>query len=217
MFIGLIYDSFPVNLSISQFDSVVVLISELVSANHSLLAELPIPQFALAVGLSSDCSELSIPQSTLLILLNVSVSIRILLLLINEQIFYTLFDIFKYICDYSEGKQRVRLYIDIVKQASNIFDLDSAFTVSLINAVKKNKSWVIEKWSKNEVKELLAPFSCYIKADQIGKTRHDRALKTIIKHWGPKITSFFRSQNKSVKTLCQLANLSTNSFIYCDA
>ena len=58
-----------------------------------------------------------------------------------------------------EGEERVPLYLDIVKQASKIFDLGSAFAAGLIKAVKKDKSWAIEKWSKHDVGELLAPLS----------------------------------------------------------
>lgn len=67
------------------------------------------------------------------------------MLLFKRQIFYTLTDVSKYIHDYPKGERRVRLYLDIVKQASNIFDLGSIYTVGLIKAVKKDKSWAIEK------------------------------------------------------------------------
>lgn len=118
----------------------VVPTSEPVSVNHRLLVELSILQFALIVVFLSDLSKLSILQPALLVLLNVSLPIKILLLLFNKQIFYTLFDVLEHICDYPKSEKCVRLYIDIIKQASNIFDLGSAFTVGLIKAVKKNKS-----------------------------------------------------------------------------
>lgn len=70
---------------------------------------------------------------------------KILLLLFDGQIFYTLFDIIEHIRDYLEGEKHVCVYLDIVKQASNIFDLGSAFAIGLIKAIKNNKSWAIEK------------------------------------------------------------------------
>ena len=63
---------------------------------------------------------------------------RILLLSFNGQIFYTIFDVFEHICDYLKGKKYARLYLDIVKQASNMFDLDSAFETGLIKTLKKD-------------------------------------------------------------------------------
>lgn len=84
-------------------------------------------------------------------------------------------NVFDYICDYPESKKHVQLYLNVVKQASNIFDLSSAFVVGVIKAIKNDKSWVIKKWSKHKVEKLLAPFSYHIKADQIGGTRYDGA------------------------------------------
>lgn len=142
---------------------------------------------------------------------------RILLLLFNRQIFYILSNVFDNIRDYPESKKRIQLYLNVVKQASNIYDLSSAFAVGLIKAIKKDKSWAIKKWSKHEFEKLLAPLSCHIKADQIGRTRFDGALKTITKYWGPGITGFFWNQNKNEKTLCQFVYFLINSFTYCDA
>lgn len=129
-----------------------------------------------------DFSELFISQPATLIFLNVSVPTKILLLLFNGQIFYTLSNVLKYICDYLKSEERVYLYLDIVKQASNIFDLGLAFVAGLIKAVKKDKSLAIEKWLKHEFEKLIALFSRYVKADRIRKTCHNKALKTIIKH-----------------------------------
>lgn len=134
------HDSLPVNLSIFQFDLAVVPTSEPASANHSLLAELLIPQFAFAIIPLSDLIELSIFQPALLVLLSVSIPMRILLLFFNGQIFYTLSNVLEHICDYPKGEKRMRLYLDIVKQASNIFDPRSIFATDPIKAVKKDKS-----------------------------------------------------------------------------
>lgn len=65
---------------------------------------------------------------------------RILLLVFNGQIFYILSNILKHICDYPEDEKRMYLYLDIVKQVSNIFDLGSVFVTDLIKVVKKDKS-----------------------------------------------------------------------------
>lgn len=140
LFISLIHDNLLVNLSISQFDMAIVPTSEPASANYSLFAELSTPQFVSAIVPLSDPAELSIPQPALLVLLNVFVSTKILLLLFNKQIFYTLSNVLKYICNSLEVKKRVHLYLDIVKQALNIFDLGSVFAAGLINAIKKDKS-----------------------------------------------------------------------------
>lgn len=170
LFIGRMHDSLSVNLFISQFDLAVVHTSELATANHSLLIELSIPQFDLAIVPLSVLLKLSIARSILLVSLSVFVPMRILLLLLNRQIFYTLSNVFEHICDYLKGEKRILLYINIIKQASNIFHLGLAFATGLIKTVKKDKSWPIEKCSKHKNKEFLAPLFCHVKADRIGKT-----------------------------------------------
>lgn len=69
-----------------------------------------------------------------------------------------------------------------MKQALNFFDLGLAFAISLIKDVKIDKSWAIEKYSKNKFKKLLKPFFCHIKAEQIRKTYFNRVLKITRKH-----------------------------------
>lgn len=64
---------------------------------------------------------------------------------------------------------------------------------------------------------MLAPLSRHIRAHRIGKIRHKRAFKMINKYCGLDVTGFFRSHNKSKKTLRQLSHLGTNCFLYCDA
>ena len=58
------------------------------------------------------------------------------MLLFNRQIFYTLSDNFKYICDYPESEECVCLYLNY-KTSSNIIDLGLAFALGLIKAIKK--------------------------------------------------------------------------------
>lgn len=70
-------------LFISQFDLPIVLMSESVSTNYSLLVELSIPRFALAIAPLLDPFELSIPRPALLVLLSISIPTRILSLLFN--------------------------------------------------------------------------------------------------------------------------------------
>lgn len=79
-------------------------------------------------------------------------------------------DVLKHIYDYPEGKERICLYMDIMKQALNIFDLGLVFAAGLIKVLKKDKSWTIEKWSKYKIKKLLALLFRHVKADRIGKT-----------------------------------------------
>ena len=74
-----------------------------------------IPQFASAIIPLLDPAKLSIPQWAPLVLLSISVPMRILLLLFNRQIFYTLSNVLKYICDYPKVEEHVYLYLDIVK------------------------------------------------------------------------------------------------------
>lgn len=56
------------------------------------------------------------------------------------------------------------VYIDIVKQTSNTFNLGVTFAMDLIYVIKKDKSFAIELWIKKNVKYFLLPFDRHIKA-----------------------------------------------------
>lgn len=73
------------------------------------------------------------------------------------------------------------VYIDVIRQGSNIFDLGAAFAFGLINAIKKDKGFVMSSWTKEHVKQLLVPLDHHVKAARIGNTRRGRALKMINK------------------------------------
>lgn len=109
------------------------------------------------------------------------------------------------------------LYFDIVRQVNKMFDIGAVFALGLINAIKKDKSFEIELWTKNQVNLLVALIKCHVKAARIGKSRHEEMLKTINKCSGLEITGFFHSCNESEKTLCQLAHLSSHCFPYHEA
>lgn len=106
---------------------------------------------------------------------------HILTMLFNERQFSTLSDVLAHISDYSERENRVAVYINIVRQPSNIFDLGAAFALGLMHAIKKNKSFAIGLWTKKNVKQLLPPFNRHVKAARLGKTQCEGALKTINK------------------------------------
>ena len=78
--------------------------------------------------------------SALLLMSSGSDSLKTLLLMFNGYIFYLLSNGIAQICDYPEGKERIALYIDVIKQVEKIFDLRSAFVEGLIKAIKKDKS-----------------------------------------------------------------------------
>lgn len=63
----------------------------------------------------------------------------------NKSSILFLSNVLKHVCDYLGNEEYMRLYLDIVEEALNIFDLGSAFAMSLIKAVKKDKSWAIKK------------------------------------------------------------------------
>ena len=140
-----------------------------------------------------------------------------LLLHFNGYTFNTLSGVLDHIWDFPEGVERVPLYLEIVRQASTIFGLSSAFSKGLIKAMKKDKSWSIANWTKQDVKELLAPIARHVRADQTGRNRREGALGTITKHWGPDVTGFFRSRDESEKCLRQIAHIACNYFSYSDA
>lgn len=139
-------------------------------------------------------SAISVPPSTLL-------------LHFNGRAFSTLSAVFDHICEFPEGEARVPLYLEIVQQASNLFQLSSAFSQGLVTAIKQDKSWEIVKWTKEDVRKLLAPLSRHISADRLGRNRREGALSTINRQWGPDITDFFRSLNESEKCLRQIAHI----------
>ena len=89
-----------------------------------------------------------------------------------------------FIFDYSEGKGHVAIYINLVRQVSNIFDLGAAFALGLIHAIEKGKSFAMRLWTKENVKQLLLPLNRHVKAARLGKTRRKKALKTINKVLG---------------------------------
>lgn len=72
------------------------------------------------------------------------VLIYIFLLLFNKHQFYYLFDIYLHIYNYFKGQNHVNLYIDVVCQITQIFDMGTAFALGLVNAIKKNKSFEME-------------------------------------------------------------------------
>lgn len=133
----------------------------------------------------------------------------------NKRQFSILSDVLAYISDYSERKDCVAVYINIVRQPSNIFDLGAAFALGLMHAIKKNKSFAIELWIKKNVKQLLLPFDYHVKAARLGRTQCEKVLKTINKCWDLKVTGFFCSHNESEKILRQLAYLISYCFSYC--
>lgn len=98
------------------------------------------------------------------------VSSHTLSLSFNGRQFYSLSDVLAHISDYPEGEDRVAVYIDVVRQASNIFDLGASFALGLMNAIKKDKSFAMALWTKKHVKQLLVPLNRNVKAARIGKT-----------------------------------------------
>lgn len=91
-------------------------------------------------------------------------------MLFNRRQFCTLSDMLIYISDYLEEENYVAVYIDVVRQASNIFDLGVVFVLSLIYAIKKNKSFAVELSTKENVKQLLLPLDCHMNAIRFGRT-----------------------------------------------
>lgn len=64
----------------------------------------------------------------------------------------------------------MNLYVDIVCQVTQIFDMGMTFALGLVNAMKKNKSFEIELWTKDQINLLMAPIERYIRAARMGKT-----------------------------------------------
>lgn len=92
-----------------------------------------------------------------------------LLLSFNRRQFYYLSDILAYICIYLIKQNYIYLYIDIVRQAIQIFHISVTFTSGLINNIKKNKSFEMKLQTKNQVNLLVAPIKYYIKAIKVEK------------------------------------------------
>lgn len=128
----------------------------------------------------------------------------------NGATFFSLSSLVNHLLDYPEGEQRVDVMVDVVEQTTAIFEFGSAFTAGLVKAIRKDKSWAIVKWSKNDVNELVAPLTRHICADGANRNRREGVLSTITKHWGPAVTGFFRSRNESEKCLRQIAHLASS-------
>lgn len=101
-------------------------------------------------------------------------------MLFNRRQFSTLSDVLAHISDYPEGKDCVTVYINVVKQASNIFNVGTVFVLGLMHAIKKNKSFAMGLQTKENVKQLLLPFDRHVKVARLGKTQREEALKTVM-------------------------------------
>lgn len=64
----------------------------------------------------------------------------------------------------------MHLYINVACQANQIFDMGVTLTLGLINAIKKDKSFEMELWIKDQVNLLVAPIKYHIKAARVGKS-----------------------------------------------
>lgn len=106
-----------------------------------------------------------------------------------------------------EGEERVRMYLDIVKQATKILSQGAAFACDLIKAIRMDPSGGIADWSKKDVDEALDPIARHICADKVDRTRRTGALSTINRYWDENVTGHYRSLDKSGKCLRQIAYL----------
>lgn len=61
----------------------------------------------------------------------------------NWQLFYILADILTHISDYLNSEECIFLYINIIEQATKIFNQRLMFADNLIKALKKNRSFTI--------------------------------------------------------------------------
>ncbi len=64
----------------------------------------------------------------------------------------------------------MHLYVNIVRQTIQVFDIGVAFVSGLINAIKKDKSFEKELWTKNQVNLLIAPIERYVKVTIVGRS-----------------------------------------------
>lgn len=74
------------------------------------------------------------------------------------------------------------LYVNVVYQATQIFDIGAAFALGLINIIKKDKSFETELWTKNQVNLLIVHIKYYMKATKVGRSQHKKMLKMINKY-----------------------------------
>lgn len=118
-----------------------------------------------------------------------------------------------------EGEKRIRMYLDIVKQATKILSQGAAFACDRIKAIRMDSSSGIADWSKKDVDEALDPISRHACADKVGRTRRTGALSTINRYWGENATGHYQSLDKSEKCLRQIAYLAARPQIqsYSDA
>lgn len=174
---------------------------------------------AIAISIQSSRFKFLAPVASLLssILFHRLILSHVLSLSFNGWQFYYLSNVFLHICNYPEGQDHVILYINVVRQTTQIFDMDAVFTLGLINAIKKDKSFEIELWIKHQVDLFVAFIKCYVKAARVGKSQCKEALKIINRCWGSEITDFFHSCNESEKIFYQLGHLLNNSFLYYEA
>ena len=75
-----------------------------------------------------------------------------------------------YIFDFLEKEDCMAIYIDVVRQVSNIFDLGTAFLLGLIYTIKKDKSLAMGLWIKENVKQLLIFLDRHVKVFRLKKT-----------------------------------------------
>lgn len=80
------------------------------------------------------------------------VSLHILTMLFNKRQFFILSDVLAHIFDYPKGKDHVAVYINDVRQVSDIFDLGAVFAFGLMHAIKKNKGFAMGLWTTENIK-----------------------------------------------------------------
>lgn len=66
-----------------------------------------------------------------------------------------------------------------MRQTNQIFDMGATFTLELINTIKKDKSFEMKLWIKDQMNLLIAPIKRHVKAARMRMSQREKALKTI--------------------------------------
>lgn len=146
----------------------------------SILATLALPVRALDVpAVSTQSSLFGPPALVASISISTYISSHTLSLFCDECQFHCWSDVLTHICNYPKRQDRMHSYDNVVRQATQIFNINVVFALVLINAIMKDKSFEMELWTKNQVNQLVAPIKRHVKATRVGRSRREEVLKTI--------------------------------------
>lgn len=93
----------------------------------------------------------------------------------------------------------MHLYVNVVRQASQIFDMGATSASGLINAIKKDKSFEMKLWIKYQVNQFVAAIERHVKDARVERSRCKERLKQLLDIGVLRSPAFFAAAMKVKK------------------